>query len=409
MLFRKRKPSGRRRPQPSPVPTAEEAAKAELAIVEPPPPVATAGPPEAEAGGVLTIDCAAIAHNWRTLASHAAPAECAAVVKADAYGCGVEPVTRALVAAGCTTFFVAHLSEARRVRTIAPNAALYVLNGVAPGTAPAFAEIDARPVIGNLAELAEWDAFRRAGGWPGGAALHFETGMNRLGLAAEEASALAQRTRTAEHGIALVTSHLACADEPDHPLNARQIEAFRDIRLMFRGIPASLANSAGIFLGPAAHFDLVRPGLALYGGCPTTGPNPMRPVVELKGRILQIRAVANGATVGYGATWTARRATRLAVVAIGYADGYPRPVSWSDTRRGGEAIVAGRRCPVVGRVSMDMTAVDITDVPDPVRRGDFVTLLGGDIGIDDLAGWGHTISYDVLTRLGQRFHRVWTM
>jgi alanine racemase len=239
--------------------------------------------------------------------------------------------------------------------------------------------------------------------------LHFDTGMNRLGLSSDEASGLAARIMSMpNHGITLVMSHFACADEPGHPLNQKQIRAFREIRVMFRGIPASLANSSGIFLDPAAHFDLVRPGIALYGANPTPADvNPMRPVVELKGRLLQARIVPAGAAVGYGATWTAKRATRVAIVAVGYADGYSRPIGSSDTRRGGEAVVHGQRCPIIGRVSMDLMAVDITDLPRDVQRGDWVTLLGEGIGVDEMAGWARTISYDVLTRLGRRFHRVW--
>jgi alanine racemase len=375
----------------------------------PEPVITTAGPAEAEANGVLTVDCRAIVRNWKALSSYAAPAECAAVVKADAYGCGLEPVGKALAAAGCATFFVADLVDARRLRALLPKATIYVTNGVAPGAAPAFAEINAQPVIGNLAELAEWDGFRSLSKWAGGAALHFDTGMNRLGLSIEEAPALAARAKMPDHGVTLVMSHLACADEPAHPLNAKQLEALRDIRQLFRGIPTSIANSAGIFLGASAHCDVVRPGIALYGGNPTPHTdNPMEPVVELKARVAQLRAVERGVSVGYNATWTAKRATRLAIVTVGYADGYPRPVGASDSLTGGHALVAGRSCTVVGRVSMDLIAVDITDVPDnAVRRGDYVTLIGDQITLDEFAAWSRTISYDVLTRLGPRFHRVW--
>jgi alanine racemase len=369
------------------------------------------GPPEAETGAILTVDCAAIVRNWKKLSNHAAPAECAAVVKADAYGCGIEPVTQALGAAGCQTFFVAHIAEARQLRDTLSDVAIYVTNGIPPGASPLFAEINAQPVIGNLAELAEWDAFRAGSKWEGGAALHFDTGMNRLGLDVNEAPAVAERTKLQNHGITLVMSHFAASDEPDHPLNAQQVQTLRDVRQLFPHIPASLSNSSGIFLGAPAHFDIVRPGIALYGGNPTPWTdNPMEPVVELKARIVQTRTVENGATVGYNTTWTARRPTRIAIASTGYADGYPRPAGTSDTLTGGFAVVGGQRCPVIGRVSMDLVAIDVTDVPDLTngkRRGDVVTLLGDGIGIDDLAGWGRTISWDVLTRLGRRSHRVW--
>ncbi|MGZ5834916.1 MAG: alanine racemase [Xanthobacteraceae bacterium] len=373
------------------------------------PVITTAGPPEDEAGGVLTVDCRVVVQNWRALSSHAAPAECGAVVKADAYGCGMEPVARALSEAGCRTFFVAHLGEARKLRAILPHANIFVTSGIPPGTAPVFAELNAQPILGNLAESAEWDAFRTVNNWAGGAALHFDTGMNRLGLPIEDAPALAARIKMPGHGISMIMSHFACSDEPDHPLNNAQILALRDIRGMFRGVPTSLANSSGIYLGAQAHFDLVRPGIGLYGGNPTPGlTNRMRAVVELKARIVQIRDIERGASVGYNATWTAKRATKLAIVAAGYADGYPRPAGGSDATAGAEALFGGKRCPVVGRVSMDLIAVDVTDAAGLLpRRGGYVTLIGGAIEIDQFAQWSRTISYDVLTRFGQRYHRVW--
>jgi alanine racemase len=369
--------------------------------------IATAGPPATEAGGILTIDVAAIQANWRMLADRVAPVDCAAVVKADAYGCGIDRVSAALAAAGCKTFFVAHLAEARQVRSAAPAAVIYVLNGIPPGSASAFAEVQARPVIGCLQEFAEWDAFCSANAWKGGAALHFDTGMNRLGLGAEEAAALAVRTKNPEHGITLVISHLACAEAPDHPLNARQVQLFRELRMLFRGIPSSLANSSGIFLGPFTHCDLVRPGVALYGVNPTpAAANPMRPVIELTGRIVQIRTVAANDTVGYGAAWTAERYARVAIVSVGYADGYLHATT--PTKAAAEVAIGDARCPVVGRISMDLLAVDISRLPEEgVRRGDFVTLIGGDIGIGDLARWSGNIPYEVLTGLGRRYHRIW--
>jgi alanine racemase len=372
----------------------------------------TLGPPELEAGGILTIDLAALVENWRALARRvaptgAAPAECAAVIKADGYGCGVEPVAAALARAGCKTFFVAHLDEARRARGAAPHATVYVLNGLMPGTAPVYAQANLSPVISSRAELEEWSAFRAASGWRGGAALHVDTGMSRLGFSSGDTQALAAQVRNAE-GIALVMSHFACSEE-DHPLNAIQIERFRAVRALFPGIAGSLANSSGIFLGPDAHHDLVRPGVALYGANPTPGqPNPMRPVVSLQGRIVQTRMIEQGATVGYSATWTARRKTRLAIVSIGYADGFLRAASASDTKSGAEAIVAGQRCPLAGRVSMDLTAFDVTDVAEGrVQRGDLVELLGAHIDVDDLAARAGTIGYEVLTSLGRRYRRVY--
>ncbi|MBI1202757.1 MAG: alanine racemase [Rhodopseudomonas sp.] len=366
-----------------------------------------AGPPTPEAGGLLTVDLGALVANWQLLSHHCVPAECAAVVKADAYGCGIEPVAAALARAGCKTFFVADLSEARRLRPVAPDATIYVLNGLMPDTAPVYAELRARPVIGSMLELSEWDAFCTGQQWRGGAALHVDTGMNRLGVTPEEAAAMASRIRTENHGITLVMSHLACADQPDHPLNARQMALFREIRMLYRGVPSSLANSSGIFLNDAAHCDVVRPGVALYGVNPTPGfANPMRPVVELKARIAQVRLVKRGETVGYNASWTTRRATRLATVAVGYGDGYMWASGSSDEAPGGAAIVGGKRCPIAGRISMDLITVDITDLPEgTVRRGEMATLIGGDLTVDDVARAAGTIGYELLTALGRRYHR----
>jgi alanine racemase len=371
--------------------------------------VVTAGPPAAQAGGILTIDLAAVEANGRARGRRATPAECAAVIKADGYGCGIEQVAAALAKAGCKTFFVADLGEARRVRGVVSEQAIYVLNGLLPGTAESYADIRARPVIGSMVELAEWDAFCTTHEWHGGAALHVDTGMNRLGISVNEASALAPRIRAKNHGITLLMSHLVCAEQPEHPLNARQINAFREVRVLYRGIPSSLANSSGIFLGAAAHCDLVRPGVALYGVNPIPGQsNPMRPAVELQAHIVQVRTVPRGETIGYDAAWTAKRTTRVAVVAVGYADGYLRAASASDEAPGSKAIIAGQRCPLAGRVSMDLLAIDVTELPDnAARRGDLATLIGGEITVDALAGAAGTIGYEVLTSLGRRYHRIY--
>jgi alanine racemase len=370
-------------------------------------PAQTAPTPEIERGGILTINLAAIVANWRELARRVKPAQCAAVVKADGYGCGLEPVTSALAKAGCATFFVATLAEARQARAVAPQAAIYVL-ALLPGTLAAFTQGNFRPVIGSVEELAEWEVFR-ANGWQGTAALHIDTGMNRLGLSSDDIAQLNPRALARDAGLDLLMSHFACSEEPSHPLNAKQMADFREVRNLFPGVPGSLANSSGIFLGPDAHHDLVRPGVALYGANPTPGHlNLMRAAVRLEGRIVQVRDVEPGDTVGYGATWTARRPTRLAIVAVGYADGFLRAASASDTKPGGEAVVAGRPCPIAGRVSMDLLAVDVTDLPaKKPRRGDTVALLDDTIGVDDLASHAGTIAYEVLTSLGRRYHRVY--
>jgi alanine racemase len=362
-----------------------------------------------EAGGILTVDLAAIAANWNALAGMTVPVECAAVVKGDGYGCGLEPVTRTLYRAGCRTFFVADITEGRRVRAVASDAAIYVLNGVMPGSAQAFAADYLRPVISSTTELAEWDAFVATRNWRGGGALHVDTGMNRLGITVDEAVAIAPRLQSENHGFTLLMSHLACAEIPGHPMNDRQIRLFREVRMLYRGVASSLANSSGIFLGGTAYCDLVRPGVALYGVNPTPAKkNPMRPVVELKARIIQVRTINKGDTVGYGAAFTATRPSRIAIVAVGYADGFLRSAAAARGKPAAEVVVAGKRCPVAGRVSMDVLAVDVTDLSDgAVRRGDFATLIGGRLSVDDLAAGMGTIGYEVLTHLGRRYHRVY--
>jgi alanine racemase len=371
-------------------------------------PDGAAKPLDPAANGVLTVDLDAIVANWRKLEGRGVPAECAGVVKANAYGCGIEPVTRALAAAGCKTFFVATLNEARRARTAAPHATIYVLDGYFAGTGATFAELNCRPVIGDLGELAEWDAYCKVNGYAGGAAIHIDTGMNRLGISIAEAQALSARAAQPDHGITLVMSHLACAEDLHHPLNGRQVAAFREVARLFTNVPASLSNSSGIFLGPQFHFDLARPGAALYGVNPTPeADNPMQPVVDVKVRVAQVRNVEKGETVGYGATWTARRPTKLAIVAAGYADGYFRAAGGVDGVRTATARIGNVRCPIAGRISMDLMAIDITDLPTPLRRGQLVTLVGDGITVDELANHFGTIGYEVLTSLGERYQRVY--
>jgi len=368
----------------------------------------------AEAGGLLTIDLGALVANWRLLRDKAAGAECAAVVKADAYGIGIEAAVPALAAAGCRTFFVAHLSEGVRVRAVATEATVYVLNGLLPGTSERYARHGLRAVLGSQEEIAEWAGFSRGQGLRLPAALHVDTGMNRLGLPLAEGLALAGDGRLAGFEPALLMSHFVSAEEPENPLNRRQTEAFAALRQALPGIPASLANSSGVFLSGQPHYDLVRPGYALYGGNPTPAQaNPMRAVVTLEGRIVQLRTLAEGETVGYNATWTARGRRRIATVSVGYADGYRRGASRTDATAqagtpAGEAIVAGRRCPLAGRVSMDLLAVDVSGLPDgAVQRGDAVTLIGGDLDIDEVGRRAGTIGYEVLTSLGRRYARTY--
>jgi alanine racemase len=360
-----------------------------------------------EAGGVLTVDLSAIAANWQVLRSRASKARCSAVVKADGYGLGLEQVSRALAAAGCDTFFVAVLEEARRLRAALPTASIYVLDGLNPGTAAEFRTLRVQPVLGSLGELDEWNAFAKDAGERLPAAIHVDTGMARLGLAPSEAKIFAERVRSFSFTPSLLMSHLACADEPAHPMNAKQTSDFRTIAGFFPGVPASLANSAGLLAHKDSHFDLVRPGISLYGGRAVIGgENPMRPVVRLDLRVIQVRSVKKGEPIGYGAAQTMQRDSRIAVCAGGYADGIFRAVGSTDQRRGADAIIAGKRCPLAGRVSMDLLAVDVTDVSEnAVKRGDFATLLGDEISVDEFATHAGTIGYEALTALGRRYVR----
>ncbi|WP_230531956.1 alanine racemase [Microvirga roseola] len=368
---------------------------------------------EEAAGGLLHIDLDALASNWRSLRDSAGGAEAAAVVKADAYGTGIEQAVPALARAGCRTFFVAHLSEAIRARDVAPNATIYVLNGLFSGTGPTYAQFDLRPVLGSFEEIGEWAGFSRAQGKRLKAAIHVDTGMNRLGLTVPEGMTLRNLPDLQDFETALLMSHFVSAEEHDNPLNQQQIEAFQAVRDTLPGIPASLANSSGIFLKEKPHCDIVRPGYALYGGNPTPDrDNPMRPVVGLEGRIVQLRVVEPDQTVGYNGRWLALTRRRIATISVGYADGYPRSASArgksGEELLAGVAMVAGRPCPFAGNVSMDLVTVDVTDVPErQVKRGDTVTLIGDNLTVDEVGRRAGTIGYEILTNLGRRYARIY--
>lgn len=356
---------------------------------------------QADSGGaaVLTTDLDAVVANWRRLAAQADRAACAAVVKADAYGLGAAAVAPALARAGCRVFFVAHVAEGialRRGLGGAPE--IYVLHGPPPGAEAAFAAHGLIPVLNSAAQAEAWAVFGRARGAPLPAALQFDTGMSRLGAAPEEVAGLRDR---ADLDVRLVMSHLACADDPAHPANAAQLAAFRTLRALWPAAPASLAASFGIFLGPDYHFDLVRPGAALYGVAPTTGPNPMRPVVRLQAPVVQVRTIAPGAGVGYGHTWHAQAPMRVATLGIGYADGVPRSLS-----NHGAAWLGDVRLKLIGRVSMDSITVDASALPpELLAPGTLLDLIGPHCDVDALAAEAGTTGYELLTRLGDRFLR----
>ena len=357
------------------------------------------------AGGVLEIDLAGIVANWRLLSERVAPAGCAAVVKADAYGLGAVAVARALAAAGCRRFFVATLDEGMALRgALASETEIAVFNGAPPGSAAEFAAHQLVPVLNDPGQIAEWGRIA-AGRRKLAAMLHLDTGMARLGLSAAEFEQMADDIR--RPGAICwraVISHLACADDPAHPLNAQQRARFVAARCRLAGVPASLAASSGIFLGRDFHFDLVRPGAALYGVNPRPGmPNPMRQIVRLSARILQIRDVDAGQPVGYDAAHVMSAAGRLATVAVGYADGWLRSMSHR-----GSGSIGGVRVPLLGRVSMDLAVFDVSAVdPSAARPGRFIELLGDEYGVDSAAADCGTIGYEMLTALGRRYHRVY--
>lgn len=375
--------------------------------MNPIPDQAAESPAARRAGAILTVDLEALAKNYRILAARAAAGTgCAAVVKADAYGLGLDRVAPVLYAAGCRQFFVAQIEEGISLRGLLPEAEIHVLGGLLPRLEEDFRAYRLTPTLNSLAEIETWAAYARRQGAPLSADLHVDTGMSRLGLPRDELDRLAdEHERLTGIDLGLLISHLACSEQPDHPLNARQLEAFRTARARLPACPASFANSSGIFLGADYHFDLLRPGVALYGANPTPGQtNPMRPVVGLQGRIWQIRTAAPGDTVGYGAIHEVKRPTRIATVAVGYGDGHPRALS-----NRGHVYIGGDAAPIVGRISMDSTTIDVSAFSEAqVRPGTLVDVIGPDNPIDAVAEAAGSISYELLTRLGRRYHRSYT-
>jgi len=363
------------------------------------------GPSESEADAILKINLNAIAFNWEKLGNFT-DAECAASLKCNAYGCGIDRVAEALAKSGCQTFFVTDLHEAKRVRAVAPNSTIYVLHGFYFGTGAAFAECNAQPVINSAIELAAWDQFVGSTQWTGGYALNVNTGEGNLGLSMQEAEALATRMHVSNHGITLLTSSLANSERANDPQTERQIALVRELRRLYRGVPTSLAGSTAIVVNRSSHFDLVRAGSALFGINPTPGSlNPMLPVVELSARILQVREVAPGKDITDNNGWFAKR-RRLAFLSVGHADGFPR------ARHPGSklyAMIGGYRCPVAGRTSLDLLPIDVTDLPDAhaARVGEMATLIGSAIGIDQVAESTNSTGAEVLSGLGGRFHRIY--
>ena len=335
----------------------------------------------------LTLDRAALQHNWRWLQARSGTA-CGAAIKADGYGIGARPTMDALHEAGCRDFFVSNWAEADELGTVPDGASLAVLHGVGAEDVAAALASPARPVLNSVEQVERWKAI--APGRP--CDVMVDTGMNRLGLRPEEAGALT--------GLVIDTlmSHLACADE-DHPLNGAQLELFSDVATAIAARRYSLANSAGICLGPDYSFDLVRPGLALYGGIPRSEAiDQIRQVARVEAQIVQRRLIRAGESCGYGATFTAEADTEAAILNIGYADGYLRGFSARGTAFSGEMAL-----PILGRVSMDLIAVGCDAAPG-LREGDWVEL---DYHLPEAAAQSGLSQYELLTSLGDRFERRW--
>jgi alanine racemase len=358
------------------------------------------------ATALLEVDLAAIAANWRALAARNPAGAAAAVVKADAYGLGAARVAPCLFAAGCRHFFTAHLAEAVALRPLLPGAMIAPLNGIPPGAEADCLAHGIAPVLASLAEIDRWTALARARARPIGVLLHIDTGMNRLGLDRADLAALAADPRRLD-GLELryVMTHLVASEVPDDPANAAQLERFAAACAVLPPAPRSFANSSGLFLGAPFASDLARPGAALYGINPTPDrPNPMRVPVRLLARILQIRNVAPGESVGYNATWRAGRPARIATLGIGYADGWRRclsaraPAAWAD--------FDGPPVALVGRVSMDLTTCDVTDHPG-VGVGDWIELMGPRTPPDAVGEAAGTNGYEILTGLGPRIARTY--
>jgi alanine racemase len=339
-------------------------------------------------GGQLSIDLGALARNWRALDKVSAGALTAAVVKADAYGVGIEMASKALHAAGARFFFVATPDEGMAVRAAVPDAHIFILYGLYPGAANLYIRQNLMPVLASMTMLEEWLAkcLERNEAYP--AAFHFDTGINRAGFRLNEAALVRERI---------------------HEKNRTQLALFGSVMAQFPGIPASLANSAGLMTGRDYHFQMVRPGIALYGGRAVAGrKNPMQPVVTLHVPILQVTEARTGESVGYGATYTLNRNSRLAILGYGYADGFFRSMSGTNARPGGKVFIRGKLCPVIGRISMDLTVVDVTELgSDLPMPGEGAEVLGAHIGVDDQADAGGTIGYEVLTSLKGRYNRIY--
>lgn len=356
----------------------------------------------------LHINLTALQDNYNRLAAMAAGAQTAAVVKADGYGLGLAETATALSQSGCSVFFVAQTNEALALRALLPEATIYVLNGLPEGAAADFTAHGLRPCLISMAQIAQWQAHCQATkAHP--ACLFIDSGFNRLGLGETDIADLAGSPGLFEGWeLALIASHLACADTPEHPMNAAQLERFRHALTQLPAAPASLANSGGIMLGTAYHFDMVRPGIMLYGGAATArAEDALAPVATLRAPLLQIRALSPGDAVGYGASFTASSDMQIGILSLGYGDGLGRHFGNLSPAKA-RFMLNGHAVPLIGRISMDSLAVDLTDCPLAPQAGDLVEIFGPNNRIDDVATQGNTIAYELLTSLGKRYNRSYS-
>lgn len=359
------------------------------------------------AGAELYIDLAAIVQNYRYLQTKVGSAHCAAVVKANAYGLGMIPVAKTLAKAGCKEFFVAHLDEGIALRSVLDkDYTIYVLHGLPINSEALFLKYHLTPILNDIDQLCRWTQLCTDHNHSYSAGVQFDTGMSRFGIGQDSLNDLQQFNWTI-FKPSLVMSHLACADVPEHPANQQQLEQFQAVKRLIPNCRASLSASSGIFLGKPWHFDLLRPGVALYGGNPTPNqPNPMHNVISLQGTIIQTRHIPHGAFVGYGATFTATKAMNLAWISIGYADGFFR--AFSNKTSAISPQFPGTPLALLGRVAMDSLCVDITDLPQSALQvGDKIEVIGNHYPIDHLAQQVDTIGYEILTALGKRYHRIY--
>ena len=355
----------------------------------------------------LEINIDSIIHNYQFINNQVGNTECAAVLKADAYGMGASVIAKALDKAGCSTFFVATIDEGIELRACFSNNKnkIAVLSGLLKESEDIFYNNKLTPVLNDIEQIKKWDLYNRRKKRPAPSIIQIDTGMNRLGLTISEFhDTFDKQTELEELRVGWIMSHLACGDQPRDIMNEKQLSVFLNAKKKFPNVKASLANSAGVFLGQSYHLDMVRPGIALYGsGSGSIPSNNLKQVIKLYSRILQIRTLSSGASVGYGASFRVSEATRVATVGLGYADGYLRSLSncsW--------VFFNGVKLPVIGRISMDYITIDITKIAsEKIKTGDFIEVIDDKFTLDDLATVANTVPHELLTRLGTRHHRIY--